>query len=82
MPTWRVPMVDLRAQHAAIGAELQAAAMAVVERQAFILGEPVARFERTLEALSGTTTPSASPRAPTRSRSRCAPWASDLATAS
>ena len=55
MPTWRVPMVDLRAQHAAIGADLQAAAMAVVERQAFILGEPVARFERTLEALSGTT---------------------------
>jgi len=49
----RVPLADLAAQHAAIRAEVMAAAMAVIERQEFILGEPVARFEATLAKIAG-----------------------------
>jgi dTDP-4-amino-4,6-dideoxygalactose transaminase len=49
----RVPLVDLAAQHAAIRDEVMAAAERVIERQAFVLGEPVAQFERTLAELVG-----------------------------
>ena len=49
----RVPLVDLSLQHASIGAEVMAAAEAVVRSQSFILGEPVERFERTLAAMCG-----------------------------
>jgi dTDP-4-amino-4,6-dideoxygalactose transaminase len=40
-----VPFVDLRAQHAAIADEVLMAAIRVMERADFILGEEVARFE-------------------------------------
>ena len=49
----KVPLVDLAAQHAAIRDEVMAAAERVIERQAFVLGEPVAQFERTLAELVG-----------------------------
>jgi dTDP-4-amino-4,6-dideoxygalactose transaminase len=49
----RVPLVDLGAQHASIRAEVMAAAEAVIASQAFILGEPVARFEATLARMCG-----------------------------
>ncbi len=49
----RVPLLDLPAQHAAIRDEVMAAAESVIERQAFVLGEPVAQFERTLAELVG-----------------------------
>jgi dTDP-4-amino-4,6-dideoxygalactose transaminase len=47
-----VPLLDLRAQHAAIRDDVVAAMMAVVDAQAFILGEPVAALEREVAALS------------------------------
>jgi dTDP-4-amino-4,6-dideoxygalactose transaminase len=50
----KVPLVDLVAQHRAIEAEVVAAAMEVVAKQAFVLGEPVKRFERALAEASGT----------------------------
>jgi dTDP-4-amino-4,6-dideoxygalactose transaminase len=46
--------VDLVAQHRAIANELMPAVEALVAEQAFILGEPVSRFERTLAALCQT----------------------------
>jgi len=49
----RVPLVDLGAQHATIRDEVMRAASEVIERQAFVLGEPVARFERTLARAVG-----------------------------
>jgi dTDP-4-amino-4,6-dideoxygalactose transaminase len=49
----RVPLIDLAAQHAAIRDEVMAAAEGVIDSQAFILGEPVARFEETLARLAG-----------------------------
>ncbi len=52
MASWRIPLVDLRAQHRTIAGELEPAVRAVIEEQRFILGEPVARFERTLARLS------------------------------
>ena len=55
MPVWRIPLVDLPAQHRAIAAELADAVGAVIAQQKFILGEPVERFERTIAALVGTT---------------------------
>lgn len=44
----RIPLVDLQAQHATLAAEVMEALRHVVEGQTFILGEPVARFERGL----------------------------------
>lgn len=41
----RVPLVDLPKQHAAIRAEVNAAALRVIESQTFILGPEVAAFE-------------------------------------
>jgi dTDP-4-amino-4,6-dideoxygalactose transaminase len=49
-----VPLLDLRAQHAAIRDDVVAAMMDVVDAQAFILGEPVAGLEREIAALSHT----------------------------
>jgi dTDP-4-amino-4,6-dideoxygalactose transaminase len=47
-----VPLLDLRAQHAQIRDAVVAAMMEVVDAQAFILGEPVARLERDVAELS------------------------------
>jgi dTDP-4-amino-4,6-dideoxygalactose transaminase len=49
-----VPLLDLRAQHAALRDGVVAAMMEVVDAQAFILGEPVARLEAEVAALSRT----------------------------
>jgi dTDP-4-amino-4,6-dideoxygalactose transaminase len=48
-----VPLVDLRAQYAAIEAEIAPAIAAVLERGDFILGDAVARFERAFAAWVG-----------------------------
>jgi dTDP-4-amino-4,6-dideoxygalactose transaminase len=50
----RVPMSGLPLQHRAIADEVVPRALALVESQKFILGEPVATFERTLAQLTGT----------------------------
>ena len=50
----RIPLVDLRAQHEAIRAEVMDAVQAVVSGQTFILGERVAAFERALAEHTGT----------------------------
>ncbi|MCL4683339.1 DegT/DnrJ/EryC1/StrS family aminotransferase [Myxococcota bacterium] len=42
----RVPLLDLPAQYATLREELRAAVEDIFERQAFVLGEPVAAFER------------------------------------
>ncbi|MDQ6610787.1 MAG: DegT/DnrJ/EryC1/StrS family aminotransferase [Gemmatimonadota bacterium] len=47
-----VPLLDLKAQHETIRDEVVRALMAVVEQQAFILGEPVAELERAIGLLS------------------------------
>ncbi len=60
-----VPLVDLKAQHAAIAAEVQAAIDNVMSNTDFILGADVAEFET---------------RACRRWSSACARWASALAT--
>ncbi|HET9454799.1 MAG TPA: DegT/DnrJ/EryC1/StrS family aminotransferase, partial [Gemmatimonadaceae bacterium] len=49
-----VPMLDLRAQHATIRGEVVAKMMDVVDAQLFILGEPVAKLEEEVAALSKT----------------------------
>jgi dTDP-4-amino-4,6-dideoxygalactose transaminase len=49
-----VPLLDLKAQHATIRDEVIGAMMAVVEQQAFILGDPVAELECRVAGLSGT----------------------------
>jgi dTDP-4-amino-4,6-dideoxygalactose transaminase len=51
----RVPLVDLVAQHASIRDDVMRAAAAVIDGQSFILGEPVARFERALAAACETS---------------------------
>jgi dTDP-4-amino-4,6-dideoxygalactose transaminase len=48
-----VPLVDLRAQHAALRAEIEPAVAAVLERGDFILGAAVARFERAFAEFVG-----------------------------
>jgi dTDP-4-amino-4,6-dideoxygalactose transaminase len=55
VPAWRIPLVDLRAQHRSIAQEVVDAALAIVEEQTFILGEPVERFEQALSRLCRTT---------------------------
>jgi dTDP-4-amino-4,6-dideoxygalactose transaminase len=47
-----VPLLDLRAQHATIRDEVVAAMMEVVDAQAFILGDPVAKLECEVAGLS------------------------------
>jgi dTDP-4-amino-4,6-dideoxygalactose transaminase len=49
-----VPLLDLRAQHATIRDRVVAAMMEVVDAQAFILGEPVAKLECEVAGLSHT----------------------------
>ncbi|MEQ1690026.1 MAG: DegT/DnrJ/EryC1/StrS family aminotransferase, partial [Gemmatimonas sp.] len=49
-----VPLLDLKAQHATIKADVVAALMEVVEQQTFILGEPVGKLECQLAGLSQT----------------------------
>lgn len=49
-----VPLLDLKAQHATIRDEIVRSMMDVVDAQAFILGEPVARLEQEIAALSRT----------------------------
>jgi dTDP-4-amino-4,6-dideoxygalactose transaminase len=47
-----VPLLDLVAQHRAIADEILPAAMAVIERQGFIMGPEVAQLEAAIAALS------------------------------
>jgi dTDP-4-amino-4,6-dideoxygalactose transaminase len=47
-----VPLLDLRAQHATIRDDVVAAMMEVVDAQAFILGDPVAKLECEVAGLS------------------------------
>jgi dTDP-4-amino-4,6-dideoxygalactose transaminase len=49
-----VPLLDLRAQHAAIKDDVVRAMMSVVDAQTFILGEPVRGLEQEIAALSHT----------------------------
>lgn len=49
-----VPLLDLKAQHATIRDEVVAAAMAVIDAQNFILGDPVGQLECDVAGLSGT----------------------------
>src|SRR5918999_2610527 len=49
-----VPLLDLRAQHAAIRDDVVRAMMEVVDSQLFILGEPVERLEAEVAELSHT----------------------------
>lgn len=49
-----VPLLDLKAQHTTIRDEVVAAAMAVIDAQAFILGDPVGQLECDVAGLSGT----------------------------
>lgn len=49
-----VPLLDLRAQHATIRDAVVTAMMEVVDQQAFILGDPVARLECEVAGLSQT----------------------------
>ena len=48
-----VPFVDLRAQARALGPELTAVVNEVLNSGAYILGEPVERFERAFAAHCG-----------------------------
>lgn len=47
-----VPLLDLKAQHATIRDEVLAALLAVVDEQAFILGDPVGQLECSVAGLS------------------------------
>jgi len=49
----QVPLLDLRAQHAAIREEVLAEVMRVIDSQKFILGEEVQKLEREIAAYSG-----------------------------
>src|SRR5262245_5750127 len=49
-----VPLLDLRAQHAAIRDDVVAALMGVVDSQLFILGQPVEQLEAAIAELSRT----------------------------
>ena len=48
-----IPLVDLRAQHAAVADEVAAGFASVLERAAFVLGEEVDEFEREFADFSG-----------------------------
>jgi len=49
-----VPLLDLKAQHATIRDEVVASVLQVIDDQAFILGEPVAKLECEVAGLSKT----------------------------
>jgi dTDP-4-amino-4,6-dideoxygalactose transaminase len=48
-----IPLVDLKAQHAAVADEVAAGFASVLERTAFVLGDEVDAFEREFAAFSG-----------------------------
>ena len=48
-----IPLLDLVAQHGAVGDDVQRAVAAVVDRQGFIMGPEVATLERRVAELSG-----------------------------
>jgi len=48
-----IPLVDLKSQYAAIGAEVEEAVRSVVESSAFILGPAVEQFERSFAEFCG-----------------------------
>src|SRR5690606_39570683 len=48
-----VPLLDLKRQYAAIADEIRVRMDAVIENQAFIMGEPVAAFERAVAEYLG-----------------------------
>jgi len=48
-----IPLLDLRAQYAALKPELDAAVLEVLGSGAYVLGEPVERFERAFAAYCG-----------------------------
>jgi len=48
-----IPLVDLKAQHAAVRAEIREALDAVLDSGAYILGEYAARFEKEFAAFTG-----------------------------
>jgi dTDP-4-amino-4,6-dideoxygalactose transaminase len=50
----KIPLLDLQAQDAAIGRDVRAALEAVLDSQQFILGVPVAAFEREMAEFCGT----------------------------
>jgi len=52
-PDTTIPLVDLRAAHAEVAAEIQAGFEDVIAHTAFIKGETVAAFEREYEAFTG-----------------------------
>ena len=49
----RIPLLDLQAQDAAIGREIRSALEAVLQSQQFVLGVPVAAFEREMAEYCG-----------------------------
>ncbi len=49
----RVPLLDLKAQHATIRGEIEAAVKAVFDEQQFVLGATVERFEEEMRAYTG-----------------------------
>ncbi|HST51615.1 MAG TPA: DegT/DnrJ/EryC1/StrS family aminotransferase [Pyrinomonadaceae bacterium] len=53
-PKMQVPLLDLKQQYAALGAELRAATERVFESQQFILGEDVRQFETEFARYNGT----------------------------
>ncbi len=74
VPVGPVPLVDLKAAHAEVAAEVAAGMADVIARTAFVGGPEVGAFETEYAATSASTTSSASPAAPTPWRSRCGPW--------
>ncbi len=65
-PEGEIPMLDLRAQYAAIGNEVRAALGEVLESQQFVLGPQLSALEHELAQYCGRGTASAWLRAPTR----------------
>ena len=61
-----VPLLDLKAQYAAIKADVDAAIEEVMESQHFILGPKVEQCEQAIAHYSSARTESASRRAATR----------------
>lgn len=49
-----IPFLDLKAQYAAIGGEIEAAVVAALRSGGYVLGEPVARFEDAFADYCGT----------------------------
>ncbi len=49
-----IPFLDLQAQYAVVGPEIEAAVLAVLRRGDYILGKPVAEFEQRFAAFCGT----------------------------